>query len=101
MCVNQRMMNPPGLNPHCLISGLDPPRFGERPQGEPPRRWECAYCKARGTMDELSRIECTHVYPPCKYCGETPECAQDCPGIGIALSGDDVHVILGPSRGSA
>lgn len=101
MCCNPASMNPPGLNPHCWITSLDPPRFGTRPSGEPERRWKCNYCPAEGTMDELSRVACTHVYPPCEYCGQTPECARDCDGIARALGGDDVHVVVGPSRGSA
>ena len=101
MCVNPASMNPPGLNPHCWITALDPPRFGERPPDEPERRWKCQYCPAQGTMAELAKITCTHVYPPCEYCGQAPECAQFCEGIAMALADSRVHVTAGPPKGNA
>jgi hypothetical protein len=73
------------LNPHNWMTALDPP-------GRSDRRWQCNYCGDTGTMEEVRSRPCAHVYPPCAYCGQTPECALDCPGIAKALSGDDVHV---------
>ena len=49
--------------------------------------WICEYCKQDGTYDEVHSKECTHVYPPCDSCGQTPECAIDCSGVLGALQG--------------
>lgn len=56
-------------------------------------------------MDEVEAVECSYNYPPCHYCGQTPECATDCPGIALALSGKltphvDVHIVgvINPDR---
>ena len=67
-------------NPHNAMVPLDPPHT-------PNRRWRCRYCGMVGTMEELRAAECTYEYPPCNYCGQTPECAPDCKGIALALSG--------------
>jgi len=79
------------LNPHNSLVALDPPRK------HPPRRWRCSYCGIEGTLEEVNAVECSYEYPPCEYCGQTPECAIDCPGISMALSGEltpevDVHI---------
>lgn len=74
-------------NPHNHLTALDPPRES------PPRRWRCRYCGAEGLMDDLLAIACTHVYPPCSYCGQTPECASDCRGIAEALSMPGIQLI--------
>ncbi len=79
------------LNPHNWLSRL----------GKPPLdRWECRYCHAIGTYDELRAVACAYEYPPCPHCGQTPECALDCPGIAAALSSPDVHVAgtIDPTR---
>jgi len=81
-------------NPHNWMSALDPPREDYKS-----RRWQCQYCKAIGTLEELRAAECSHVYPPCKTCGQTPECAPDCKGVLAALSQPGVRVIGGPVPG--
>lgn len=75
------------LNPHMRLTAIDPPRES------PPRRWRCHYCKATGLMDEVRKIACTYVYPPCEFCGQTPECSLDCPGMAAALGAPGVHVV--------
>lgn len=67
------------MNPHNWMEALDPP-------GRSNRRWRCHYCRAEGTVDDLLAVACTHVYPPCESCGQTPTCAADCAGISEALS---------------
>lgn len=62
------------------------------PPGAANRSWRCRYCGAAGTWEELAEKPCTHVYPPCKTCGQTPECAADCPAVLEALGRPDVHV---------
>jgi hypothetical protein len=76
-------------NPHMWFEALDAP-------GTPldRRRWQCCWCYMVGTHDELQAQACMHVYPPCPYCGQTPECASDCEGIALAFSGE--HPDLGP-----
>lgn len=61
----------------------NPHNYLER-QGIPPvDKWKCTYCGVEGTFDEVEAIECSHVYPPCKYCGQTPICAPNCGGIAM------------------
>jgi len=76
------------LNPHNHIIALDPP-------GVPNRRWECRYCTEIGSCDDLvgpaQKNACTHVYPACPHCGQTPECAADC--TAAALGSPNVRVI--------
>ncbi len=55
--------------------------------------WRCQMCNAEGLLEELRAVDCKFEYPPCKWCGQTPECAEDCVGIGLALSSPDVLVI--------
>ena len=73
-------------NPHMAIARIA--------EGE--NDWECLYCGDRGTMDELSTRECTHIYPPCPHCGQTLECAIDCSGMANLLQGfidnDEVYI---------
>jgi hypothetical protein len=59
------------------------------------------YCKAFGKWDELAKIECTFVYPPCTACGQTPECAIDCPLIMAILGSSHVHVVTDDPKMSA
>jgi len=75
------------LNPHCDMIAIDPPR------DHPPRRWRCFYCKAEGLFEELQAIACTHVYPPCEFCGQTPICAPDCAGCLALLGAPGVYVV--------
>lgn len=75
------------LNPHGILKAIDPPR------DHPPRRFRCHYCEAVGLYDELQAVACTYVYPPCEFCGQTPECAADCAGIAAILGSPDVHVV--------
>jgi len=79
------------LNPHNWLTALSPPHT-------PNRRWRCEYCQLEGLYDELREVAC---YPPCEYCGQTPECAIDCHGIAEALGRPDVHLIVGPPKGNA
>lgn len=78
------------MNPHNSIVALSPP-------GIKNRRWKCRYCGEEGSCDDLMGPEqknpCSHVYPPCKFCGQTPTCAANCTGIAAALSSPDVRVI--------
>lgn len=78
-------------NPHMSMIAIDPPRK------HPERRWKCTYCYEVGLLDELRAIACTYVYPPCEYCGQTPECAIDCKGVLDALGRPDVYVV-GPTK---
>jgi len=57
-------------------------------------RWRCPDCgfEADGPGQIVYVDGCTREYPPCKHCGQTPVCADDCPGIAKALAGDDVHL---------
>ena len=77
------------LNPHNHIIAIDPPGMN--------RRWECRLCNEIGSCDDLvgpaQKNACTHVYPPCPWCGQTPECAADCAGIAAALKTPEVKVI--------
>lgn len=84
------------MNPHNILRALD--RAHE--EGDPPRRWRCDYCKIVGLYDEVQAIECTYVYPPCKHCGLSGECAQDCSGMMGLLGGGDpkVRVVGMPPR---
>lgn len=73
-------------NPHNWLVALDPPRE------TPPRRWRCHYCRIEGLYDEVVAVACTHVYPPCNACGQTPICSLTCAGIAAALSDSGVHI---------
>ncbi len=71
------------MNPHNWLSRL----------GKPPLdNWECQYCKLVGPMEQVRGVPCTYEYPPCDYCGETPECAIDCKGIAKALSDPNIYI---------
>ena len=72
------------LNPHNWLSRIGAP---------PTDHWECQYCHARGSYDELEALPCTYQYPPCQACGQTPLCAPDCRGIVQALESPDIDVI--------
>lgn len=74
-------------NPHVWLSAIDPPREA------PPRRWRCRYCGLTGTYDEVRAVACSHVYPPCKTCGQAPECAPNCLGVLDALGLPGVVVL--------
>lgn len=54
--------------------------------------WTCTYCGEHGPWDDVKAVECSHIYPPCDWCGLTPTCARDCAGIAQALSGAKVYV---------
>jgi hypothetical protein len=83
------------LNPHNSLIAIDPPR------AQPPRRWRCGYCGLEGLLEEVRAVACTYVYPPCEYCGQTPECAPDCKGIAAVLSDGGVYIagLVGADRG--
>ncbi|MBW2672341.1 MAG: hypothetical protein JRD89_02845 [Deltaproteobacteria bacterium] len=55
-------------------------------------RWACQYCGLEGTIEDIDAMACTHEYPPCKYCGLTPICAVDCPGVWQALMSPEVYL---------
>ncbi len=74
-----------GLNPHNLLDRLAP--VGEIGP------WRCRMCGAEGLLEELDTTACGYEYPPCKWCGQTPLCAEDCVGIGLALSSPGIQVI--------
>lgn len=74
------------MEPHAHMSRV---RIGKPPTD----RWRCTDCHFEGTWDETVAILCTADLPPCKHCGQTPECAIDCPGMMAALSGSNVHVV--------
>ena len=82
------------MNPHCWLTAIDPPcPIGATAEEGARRRWQCQYCPANGTMDELHQIECTYVYPPCSVCGQTPECAKDCKFMAAIMGSPAVHVV--------
>ena len=49
-------------------------------------------------MDEVQNVECTYVYPPCKHCGLSGECAVDCPGMMALLGDPKVRVVGMPPK---
>lgn len=53
--------------------------------------WRCRYCGDEGTIEQLEGT-CTYDYPACQWCGQTPECAEDCVGIRLAFSDPDIHI---------
>jgi hypothetical protein len=55
--------------------------------------WRCVYCGQTGTYDGLLGTDCTHDYPPCASCGQTPFCAQDCAGMAEILASPEIHKI--------
>ncbi len=61
------------LNPHNHVTRVN--------SGELPAVWRCRYCGETGTAEALEAVACAYEYPPCKHCGQTPECARSCPGI--------------------
>ena len=78
-------------NPHMSITAIS---NREDLSSTPSRRlWRCDYCGVEGLMDDVRAQACTYVYPPCTYCGQTPECAVDCRGVLDALGRSNVHVI--------
>lgn len=54
--------------------------------------WGCHWCGTKGSYDDLSSIECTHVYDACSVCEGHPYCTPDCAGMAAALTGDDVYL---------
>ena len=83
-------------NPHCSLT------HGKDGDGKFIDHWTCTYCKQEGTFDQMNEREasdegiefkeCTHVYPPCTYCEQTPICAPDCSGVAQALGAEGVYV---------
>lgn len=55
-------------------------------------RWRCDYCGKEELQGIIDQTDCTHVYDPCKDCGEHPFCAKDCSGIAAILSDPDIYV---------
>jgi len=74
-------------NPHMALIAIDPPRK------HPHRRWKCKFCRVEGLYEEVRSVACSYVHPPCKVCGQTPECAIDCAGIAAALGAPGVEVV--------
>lgn len=54
--------------------------------------WECAYCHLVNTWDRINGIPCLYTYPPCRHCGLTPICANDCCGIIDLLIRPDIYL---------
>lgn len=82
------------MKPHMYLVAIDPPLpLGASAEQTGRRRWKCQDCKVEGTYDELRGTGCAYVYPPCEHCGQTPECARDCPGIMAILGNPAVHVV--------
>jgi len=82
------------MNPHNVLQKVcDHPGANCRLFAPHSARWRCYYCGKEGTLSEVNEIECGHVYPPCKSCGETPTCAADCDGVWAALGSPGVRVI--------
>lgn len=84
------MTDPQKKSPHMWFTALDPPRPDYQS-----RRWQCQYCGAADTLEKLRAIACTYVYPPCKTCGQTPECAPNCKTVLGALTQPGVAVVGG------
>ena len=53
--------------------------------------WQCQRCEWRGSFNS-QRNDCTHIMPPCKYCGLTPICSATCIGIMQLLASPDVYL---------
>ena len=77
------------MNPHMSKSRIELP-------GNRDADWRCNYCKVVGKLEALREIECSYVYPPCEFCGGTPECTLECPGIAAALGSVDVVLVGNP-----
>jgi hypothetical protein len=75
------------LNPHNWLHKTCHPEGHCDGKHDP--TWRCHYCGDEGTAAELESRACSHEYPPCSYCGQTPTCAQDCGGVAQALAGYD------------
>jgi len=71
---------------------MNPHNHLRRTKPKPQDWWECQYCKENGTLTHLSEVECSYEYPPCDYCGQTPECARDCRGVIEALSDPNIYI---------
>ena len=82
------------LNPHNWLTRITPVLpWPLQPHPSDVIRWRCQYCDAEGTWEELHTVACAYVYPPCRSCGQTPECAPDCRGIAEALADPRVHLV--------
>lgn len=54
--------------------------------------FKCPACGEVGTLDHLFEVSCIERPPPCPYCGGTPFCEIDCPGVWGAIKDRDVYV---------
>jgi hypothetical protein len=73
-------------NPHMHLVPLEPP------PRDSTALWRCVDCQQEDRLDALRARSCTFEHAPCPHCGETPECAIDCPGIAQALSDPSVYI---------
>ena len=67
------------------------------PHGLVTKNWDgthtCDYCGLAGDYNDVLIVKaCTERPEPCKWCGESPLCAEDCVGIMLALSDPSVYV---------
>lgn len=62
--------------------------------GKPPiDKWRCPDCGKRGTWKQMEPKTCTADLPPCTSCGQTPECAHDCPFMMALLGSSAVTLV--------
>jgi len=69
-------------------------------------QWQCQDCRIVDKLKILeTQRECNYTPKICSYCGERPECARDCLGVFLALSGEltpDIDIeFLGPEPPSS
>ncbi len=57
--------------------------------------WRCTICGAEGRLADVFGKPCPFDHPPCRWCGQTPFCAQDCPVVLDALARPDVYIAGG------
>jgi hypothetical protein len=74
------------MNPHNRLVALDTKLNAAT-------KWRCTYCGFEGTYDECLESPCMHVYPPCDYCGQTPECAEDCSRIQAIVNDENIRFV--------
>ena len=57
--------------------------------------WQCQYCEVSGILEMLGNTECSHAYPPCSRCGQTPTCAPDCIDLADLLLDEPLRPTAG------
>ena len=56
------------------------------------KKWKCMDCKQEGDLGSMSELNCEHKLPPCKTCGQTPECAPNCKAVLLAIHEEGNYV---------